>query len=53
MLKHFCALQACPQGLYYWDQKKVGGKSGWVLPLPIPNREVKLTDADGTTFVGE
>ena len=27
---------------------ELGGYSGEVPPLPIPNREVKLTRADGT-----
>ena len=30
------------------DRKVLGGYSGEVPPLPIPNREVKLTNADGT-----
>ena len=33
----------------YWRTKrKLGGYSGEDPPLPIPNREVKLTGADGT-----
>ena len=32
----------------------LGGYSSEVPPLPIPNREVKLTNADGTALdVGE
>ena len=30
----------------------LGGYSGEVPPLPIPNREVKLTNADGTAYLG-
>ena len=29
-------------------KQDLGGYSGEVPPLPIPNREVKLTNADGT-----
>ena len=29
-------------------KNNLGGYSGEVPPLPIPNREVKLTRADGT-----
>ena len=29
----------------------LGGYSGEVPPLPIPNREVKLTNADGTALI--
>ena len=29
-----------------------GGYSSEVPPLPIPNREVKLTNADGTAYLG-
>ena len=28
-----------------------GGDSGGVTPVPIPNTEVKLSSADGTTWV--
>ena len=31
---------------------ELGGYSGEVPPLPIPNREVKLTHADGTAYLG-
>ena len=30
----------------------LGGYSSEVTPLPIPNREVKLTNADGTAYLG-
>ena len=30
-----------------------GGYSAEVPPLPIPNRVVKLSNADGTAYVGE
>ena len=30
----------------------LGGYSSEVPPLPIPNREVKLTHADGTAYLG-
>ena len=30
----------------------LGGYSSEVPPLPIPNREVKLTNADGTAYLG-
>ena len=30
----------------------LGGYSSEVPPLPIPNREVKLTYADGTAYLG-
>ena len=30
--------------------KDLGGYSSEVPPLPIPNREVKLANADGTAF---
>ena len=33
-------------------QVLLGGYSSEVPPLPIPNREVKLTHADGTAFSG-
>ena len=29
----------------------LGGYSSEVPPLPIPNREVKLTNADGTALI--
>ena len=36
---------------YYLDvDKDLGGYSSEVPPLPIPNREVKLANADGTAF---
>ena len=35
------------------SQPYLGGYSSEVPPLPIPNREVKLTNADGTAQVGE
>ena len=31
-----------------WKKVLLGGYSSEVPPLPIPNREVKLTNADGT-----
>ena len=31
-------------------RKKFGGNGGEVTPLSIPNREVKLTSADGTAL---
>ena len=36
----------------YETQVLLGGYSSEVPPLPIPNREVKLTHADGTAFLG-
>ena len=33
-------------------QSSLGGYSSEVPPLPIPNREVKLTNADGTAYLG-
>ena len=33
-------------------QSSLGGYSSEVPPLPIPNREVKLTHADGTAYLG-
>ena len=33
-------------------QRSLGGYSSEVPPLPIPNREVKLTHADGTAYLG-
>ena len=33
-------------------QVLLGGYSSEVPPLPIPNREVKLTHADGTAYLG-
>ena len=33
-------------------QGSLGGYSSEVPPLPIPNREVKLTHADGTAYLG-
>ena len=33
-------------------QRSLGGYSSEVPPLPIPNREVKLTYADGTAYLG-
>ena len=33
-------------------QGSLGGYSSEVPPLPIPNREVKLTNADGTAYLG-
>ena len=35
------------------SQQYLGGYSAEVPPLPIPNRVVKLSNADGTAFVGE
>ena len=32
-------------------KQDLGGYSGEVPPLPIPNREVKLTNADGTAYL--
>ena len=32
-------------------KRDLGGYSGEVPPLPIPNREVKLTNADGTAYL--
>ena len=32
-------------------QGSLGGYSSEVPPLPIPNREVKLTNADGTAYL--
>ena len=37
---------------YTKRQVLLGGYSSEVPPLPIPNREVKLTHADGTAFCG-
>ena len=36
----------------YETQVLLGGYSSEVPPLPIPNREVKLTHADGTAYLG-
>ena len=36
----------------YETRVLLGGYSSEVPPLPIPNREVKLTHADGTAFCG-
>ena len=33
---------------YLFSETYCGGYSGEDPPLPIPNREVKLTNADGT-----
>ena len=33
-------------------QRSLGGYSSEVPPLPIPNREGKLTNADGTAYLG-
>ena len=33
-------------------KQDLGGYSSEVPPLPIPNREVKLTHADGTAYLG-
>ena len=33
-------------------QRSLGGYSSELPPLPIPNREVKLTHADGTAYLG-
>ena len=33
-----------------WNNVLLGGYSSEVPPLPIPNREVKLTNADGTAL---
>ena len=33
-------------------QRSLGGYSSEDPPLPIPNREVKLTYADGTAYLG-
>ena len=33
------------------DIHNLGGYSGEVPPLPIPNREVKLASADGTAVL--
>ena len=36
-----------------WNKRVLlGGYSSEVPPLPIPNREVKLTHADGTAYLG-
>ncbi len=34
-----------------WNEVLLGGYSSEVPPLPIPNREVKLTNADGTALI--
>ena len=34
-----------------WKKVLLGGYSSEVPPLPIPNREVKLTHADGTAVI--
>ena len=34
--------------IFHSSFKNLGGYSSEVPPLPIPNREVKLTHADGT-----
>ena len=35
----------------YSSKVLLGGYSSEVPPLPIPNREVKLTNADGTAVI--
>ena len=37
---------------YFFSETYCGGYSGEDPPLPIPNREVKLTSADGTAPPG-
>ena len=37
---------------YLFSERYCGGYSGEDPPLPIPNREVKLTIADGTALPG-
>ena len=42
-----------PHGFDRMKQRVLlGGYSSEVPPLPIPNREVKLTHADGTAYLG-
>ena len=42
-----------PHGFDKMKQRVLlGGYSSEVPPLPIPNREVKLTHADGTAYLG-
>ena len=42
-----------PHGSGIMEQRVLlGGYSSEVPPLPIPNREVKLTNADGTAYLG-
>ena len=42
-----------PHGSDKLEQRVLlGGYSSEVPPLPIPNREVKLTYADGTAYLG-
>ena len=42
-----------PHGSDIMEQRVLlGGYSSEVPPLPIPNREVKLTNADGTAYFG-
>ena len=42
-----------PHGSDTMEQRVLlGGYSSEVPPLPIPNREVKLTHADGTAYLG-
>ena len=45
--------EAASHGFRYTKREVLlGGYSSEVPPLPIPNREVKLTHADGTAFLG-
>ena len=45
MQRAYIAVRTVP---LYWNDVLLGGYSSEVPPLPIPNREVKLTNADGT-----
>ena len=47
MQRAYIAVRTVP---LYWNDVLLGGYSSEVPPLPIPNREVKLTHADGTAF---
>ena len=47
-----CARSSIARVSIYETQVLLGGYSSEVPPLPIPNREVKLTHADGTAFCG-
>ena len=40
------------EAVFLCEKVLLGGYSSEVPPLPIPNREVKLTNADGTAYLG-
>ena len=58
-LKYYLIFDGCqrlvelePLKTIQLKQGSLGGYSSEVPPLPIPNREVKLTHADGTAYLG-